>query len=368
MRAARRLVIAWLVLAELLVQIPLPTGFASVSASISAQSATLDVDPPCGAPGSTVTISGSGWRTRSDSGNLLVYWDSELLRRVPQGSGQFQTTITVPSNASSGSHRIIVTTEASGARDTAQRSFTVPCQQPAAPSNPGGGAPSGGAPPVRLPSSCSAPPARSIQPGQTLQGNLCAPDQSDRFGFQGTAGSTVVITMNRTSDSLDPYLWLGSGAPGQGGYLLASDDDSGGDRNARIEYTLPTTGSYEIAAESFNHASTGTYTLTLTLRSSAPISNPPVAPPAPGPGPSQGRCPTPPTDSSQSVRVSVGSNGFSPNTLTITAGTLVFWVNESGRTATVNSDDHPTYLLTCPVRGWGDRAEGPLAARAQPGA
>ncbi len=36
--------------------------------------------------------------------------------------------------------------------------------------------------------------------------------------------------------------------------------------------------------------------------------------------------------------------GFSPQTITVPAGTQVSWINRSGRTATVNSADHPTHL------------------------
>jgi plastocyanin len=38
-------------------------------------------------------------------------------------------------------------------------------------------------------------------------------------------------------------------------------------------------------------------------------------------------------------------NGFSPNSITISKGTLVQWINKSGADATVNSKDHPTHKL-----------------------
>lgn len=41
--------------------------------------------------------------------------------------------------------------------------------------------------------------------------------------------------------------------------------------------------------------------------------------------------------------VNLTTNGFSPATLTIKAGTKVTWVNQSGSNATVNSNPHPIH-------------------------
>ena len=46
-------------------------------------------------------------------------------------------------------------------------------------------------------------------------------------------------------------------------------------------------------------------------------------------------------NSSQTVEI--GSNGFSPATLTVTKGTSVTFVNKSGRSVEVASDPHPTH-------------------------
>lgn len=43
--------------------------------------------------------------------------------------------------------------------------------------------------------------------------------------------------------------------------------------------------------------------------------------------------------------VTLTANGYEPQTLTVKAGTKVSWVNKSGETATVNSDNHPTHEL-----------------------
>lgn len=43
------------------------------------------------------------------------------------------------------------------------------------------------------------------------------------------------------------------------------------------------------------------------------------------------------------VSVTLTQSGFSPQTVTISAGDQVTWTNQSGQTATVNSDPHPTH-------------------------
>ncbi|MBI4092031.1 MAG: cupredoxin domain-containing protein [Candidatus Levybacteria bacterium] len=45
------------------------------------------------------------------------------------------------------------------------------------------------------------------------------------------------------------------------------------------------------------------------------------------------------------TEVTVGKNGFSPQSLTIKKGDTVVWINQSGEDATVNSDPHPTHNL-----------------------
>lgn len=45
------------------------------------------------------------------------------------------------------------------------------------------------------------------------------------------------------------------------------------------------------------------------------------------------------------VVVTVTKTGFQPQTVTVKTGTRVTWINKSGGSATVNSDDHPTHLL-----------------------
>lgn len=49
------------------------------------------------------------------------------------------------------------------------------------------------------------------------------------------------------------------------------------------------------------------------------------------------------------VIIDVTEKGFSPETITIKAGTRVVWINRTKGTVTVNSDKHPTNLLYPPL-------------------
>lgn len=60
---------------------------------------------------------------------------------------------------------------------------------------------------------------------------------------------------------------------------------------------------------------------------------------------------TPTTTQSQTTNkiapavVTVTNSGFEPKDLKIKVGAQVVWTNTSGKTVTVNSDNHPTHLL-----------------------
>lgn len=89
--------------------------------------------------------------------------------------------------------------------------------------------------------------------------NILPVDNSfyDIYAFEGTAGQQVTIDM--TSDEIDPYLILLSAD----GTELAQDDDSGGDKNARITVTLPADGTYTFLANSYEAGQSGNYQLKL---------------------------------------------------------------------------------------------------------
>lgn len=48
---------------------------------------------------------------------------------------------------------------------------------------------------------------------------------------------------------------------------------------------------------------------------------------------------------SQVANVILGDSGFVPKDIIVKAGTKVVWTNSSGKTATVDSADHPTHRL-----------------------
>jgi hypothetical protein len=88
--------------------------------------------------------------------------------------------------------------------------------------------------------------------GQMAQGRLETGDQTmndgtfaDVWTFQGTAGQAITIDV--MSDEFDAYGQLLDAT----GNRLAEDDDTGGNLNARLTYTLPATGQYQIVVNNF---------------------------------------------------------------------------------------------------------------------
>jgi hypothetical protein len=82
----------------------------------------------------------------------------------------------------------------------------------------------------------------------------------DMYSFRGRDGQRVSITMR--SPDFDSYLELGE-FDGDEFFSDYSDDDSGGDLDARIIATLWHTGEYVIRANSLSPDEIGSYTLTV---------------------------------------------------------------------------------------------------------
>ncbi len=105
----------------------------------------------------------------------------------------------------------------------------------------------------------------TVQVGTTVQGRLETGDQAmndgtwaDVWQFQGAAGQTVTIELR--SEEFDTYLQLLDGA----GNRLAEDDDSLGDLDSRVVFTLPSTGTFQLVVNNFGDSRrAGIYTLTL---------------------------------------------------------------------------------------------------------
>src|SRR5712692_4699913 len=77
--------------------------------------------------------------------------------------------------------------------------------------------------------------------------------------FSGNAGDAVTVDMHSTA--FDTYLMLldQSGVP-----LAENDDASGGVTDSRITYTLTSTGTWTIVANSLAAAQSGQYTISVT--------------------------------------------------------------------------------------------------------
>ena len=65
------------------------------------------------------------------------------------------------------------------------------------------------------------------------------------------------------------------------------------------------------------------------------------------------------TQANQVTNVILGDSGFVPKDITVKAGTRVVFINKSGRTATVNSNDHPTHSFY-PFLNLGEFASGTI--------
>ena len=108
-----------------------------------------------------------------------------------------------------------------------------------------------------------APQSRSIAIGDEVRGRLDEDSpksdsgaSADLYRFTGRAGQRVAISLN--ADDFDSYLELFDANHNS----LATDDDSGGELNARLTFVLPEDGDYLIEARGFSDAS-GPYDLKL---------------------------------------------------------------------------------------------------------
>lgn len=131
----------------------------------------------------------------------------------------------------------------------------------------------------RLPNSRREPNSRTVRaPGltrgqpirldQTISGSLTTSDPTlsdnshfDDYILTARAGEAMVIDLR--SGDFDSYLTLGQMVEGEFDNL-ETDDDSGGDHDARIRYTFPEDGQYIIRVNSLEGGERGNYTLRVT--------------------------------------------------------------------------------------------------------
>ncbi|HML24037.1 MAG TPA: hypothetical protein PKD09_20440 [Aggregatilinea sp.] len=121
---------------------------------------------------------------------------------------------------------------------------------------------------VQADSAASTDTGGVIAPGQTVRGSLDNNVPVQEWLFEGTAGQKVVITMIDASGqgALDPLINLVD----VNSRTIASNDDMGSmavegmsTHDARLEFALPSTGTYTIEAARFGGR--GDYTLTLEV-------------------------------------------------------------------------------------------------------
>ena len=106
--------------------------------------------------------------------------------------------------------------------------------------------------------------SRLVRVGDRVSGSLSSTDRTmdDRtpvqaWALEGRAGQTVNITLE--SDDFDAYLYL----LGPGITSPMSDDDSGGELNARLTVTFPETGTYVVVVSSADAGATGAFRLSV---------------------------------------------------------------------------------------------------------
>ncbi|MSR35922.1 MAG: hypothetical protein EXR95_04650 [Gemmatimonadetes bacterium] len=106
-----------------------------------------------------------------------------------------------------------------------------------------------------------------IEPGSTFEGELSSLDPSPStrgpfkvYQFPARRGDRLTATMR--SPDLDSYLRLGRDVGGITDELDA-DDDTGGDTDARLRFTVPEDGVYLLIAQSLEEDGSGSFTIAL---------------------------------------------------------------------------------------------------------
>lgn len=124
-------------------------------------------------------------------------------------------------------------------------------------------------------------PAGELVAGQAVDSRLSSFDQEAADGrlqevwaFRAQAGQRLVVTM--FAEGVDAYLRVVQ----RDGSLIASDDDSAGGTDARVEFEAPDSGDYLIVASTFSsdEDEQGSYLIRVHEFSSSTTSSGPIAP------------------------------------------------------------------------------------------
>lgn len=115
-------------------------------------------------------------------------------------------------------------------------------------------------------------PPRPVTLGASTTGELAETDPVlddgkgayyDLYRVQGRKGQRLLVEMS--AGELDSFLGIGR-MVGDSLHVEATDDDGGGDKDARLLHTLPEDGTYIIRAQALDVNATGAYTLKLSER------------------------------------------------------------------------------------------------------
>jgi hypothetical protein len=118
-----------------------------------------------------------------------------------------------------------------------------------------------------LPEPAAAPRPKAVRKGQIVKGELT--DRSAQFAefraydyytIRGRAGEKVTIILR--SEAFDAVLDVGVLSPG-GFASVATDDDSGGETNAKIDFTFERSGSVIIRTSSLHGGRVGAFSLSV---------------------------------------------------------------------------------------------------------
>ncbi|MFW5772295.1 MAG: PPC domain-containing protein [Phototrophicaceae bacterium] len=105
----------------------------------------------------------------------------------------------------------------------------------------------------------------NYRPGMSITGTIDDVTPQIDYAFWGVEGDTITVSMNRGDGDLDPVLFIFDATRSQ---TLATDDDSGGGQNARIDrFEIPETGIYYVRATRYpgadNPNTGGSFTLAI---------------------------------------------------------------------------------------------------------
>jgi plastocyanin len=118
-------------------------------------------------------------------------------------------------------------------------------------------------------------PPRMVSMGESMTGDLAETDPTvddkgsyfDLYRISARKGQRLVIEMKATE--FDSYVGIGR-MIGDSLNIEETDDDGGGEKNARLRFTVKEDGDYIIRAQALEANGTGSYTIKVTERTTRP--------------------------------------------------------------------------------------------------